>query len=325
MASVRPNVASSPEYAGTLQSLQLLVIRGIVDTDTAYLSNIRALPTPEDSASTYGTKGNLQYPPAILAHWSTTSPATSPPTSPTSRPSSTPPSTRWQRQPSSAWLLLSVLRGLDMERPSKLHASAMTSDRLEATPGFRVGTSDHLESFGNQGFPGFTKLKDLGEDTGRDLWFDSVLPQFDAPQVRTILDGPRIIEALSSCLTGMVLGGHFGPLMSMPPVINGWDPWGFTSESTHRVMWVFPASIPDSMKIHHPHLALIDFSKMKGRDLSFMLAIWDPIFEMVTHPLAADVLNKISSSFAPMVKDLIRCGAMSHPSGSSKSHIYQRV
>ena len=68
MASVGPNVASSPEYVGTLQSLQLLVVRGIVDTDTAYLSKTRAFPTPEDSASTYGTKGNLQYPPATLVH-----------------------------------------------------------------------------------------------------------------------------------------------------------------------------------------------------------------------------------------------------------------
>ena len=89
--------------------------------------------------------------------------------------------------------------------------------------------------------------------------------------------------------------------------------------------WVFLISIPDSMKISHPHLMLIDFSKMRERDLSFMLAVWDPILEMVIHPLAADVLNKISSSFSPMVKDLVRWGAMSHPSGASKSHIYQRV
>ena len=68
MASGAPNVATTPEYAGTLQSLQLLVIRGIVDTEVAYLSNVRALPTPGDTASTYGTKGNLQYPPAILVH-----------------------------------------------------------------------------------------------------------------------------------------------------------------------------------------------------------------------------------------------------------------
>ena len=123
----------------------------------------------------------------------------------------------------------------------------------------------------------------------------------------------------------MVLGGHFGPLMSMPPIINGWDSWGLNSETTQKMTWVFPTSIPDSMKIPHPHLAPVDFSKMKERDLSFMLAAWDPILEMVTHPLAADVLNKISSNFSPMVKDLVRWGAMSHPSGSSKSHVYQRV
>ena len=223
--------------------------------------------------------------------------------------------------------LLSVLRGLDMDRPGKLHASIMTSDRLNATPGFRVGTSDHLETFGNQGFPGFANLKDLslGENTGRDLWFDSVLPQFDAPQLRTIPEGLHIIEAFSSCLTGMVLGGHFGPLISIHGVIAWWDTWGFNAESTHKISWLFPTSIPDSMKMPHPNFALIDFSRMNERDLAFMLAVWDPILETVTHPLAADVLNKLSANFAPMVKDLVRWGAMSHPSGSSKAHVYQRV
>ena len=312
MASVGTNVVSSPEYAGTLQSLQLLVIRGIVDTATAYLSNIRALPTPGDSASTCGTKGTLQYPPAILVHHVSGDITTYfSDLAPKFHPS-------FNSVAAAALMgvsrpLLSVLRGLDMERPGMFHASIMTSDRLDATPGFRMGTSDHLESFGGQGIPGFNNLKEfpLGEDTGRDLWFDSVFPQFDAPQVRTILDGPRIIEALSSCLTGMVLGGHFGPLMSMPPVINGWGSWGLTSESTHRVTWVFPTSTPDSMKIPHPHFALVDFSRMKVRDLSFMLAVWGPILEMVTHPHAADVLSKLSSSFAPTVKDFIRWGDVS--------------
>ena len=100
MASVGPNVASSPEYAGTFQSLQLLVVRGVIDTDTAYLSNIRALPIPRDSASTYGTKGNLQYTPAILVHHVfgdiTTYFSDLPP--------KFHPSYRWQRRPSSASL-----------------------------------------------------------------------------------------------------------------------------------------------------------------------------------------------------------------------------
>ena len=326
MASVGPNVASSPEYAGTLQSIQLLVVRGIVDTETSYLSNIRALPTPEDSASTYGTKGNLQYPPAILVHhvsgdittyFSDLQPKFHP-----SFNSVAAAALIGVSQP-----LLSVLRGLDMDRPGKLHASIMTSDRLGATPGFRVGTSDHLETFGNQGFPGFTNLKDfsLGEDTGRDLWLDAVLPQFEAPQLKTVSECPRVIEAFSACLTGMVPGGHFGPLVAIPGIISGWDMWGFDAESTHKLSWLFPTPIPDSMKMPHPNLALLDFSKMKEWDIAFMLAVWDPILEMVTHPLAADVLNKLSANFAPMVQDLVRWGAMSHPSGSSKTHVYSRV
>ena len=79
------------------------------------------------------------------------------------------------------------------------------------------------------------------------------------------------------------------------------------------------------MKVPHPGLALIDFSKMHERDLNMMLAVWDLIFEAVTHPLATDVFNKLSGNFAPTVKDLVRWGAMSHPSGSAKALTYQRV
>ena len=323
MASVAPNVATPPEYAGSLQSIQLLVVRGIVDTDTAYLSNIRALPTPEDVADTYGTKGNLQYPPSILVHHVANDitmyladlqqkyhPAFNSVTAAAligvSRP------------------LLSALRGLDMERPGKLHASIMTSDRLKSTPGFRVGTSDHLETFGTQGFPGYTHLKDfaLDEGSGRDLWREAVLPQFATHDPAAHPDCPRVIDAFSACVTGMVPGGHFGSLVAIPGVIAGWG--DLNAETTHKLTWLFPTSTPDPMKIHHPSLTLTDFSK-KPEDLSLLLAVWGDIMNSVTHPLAVDVLNNLSGNFAPMVKDLVRWGAMSHPSGSAKSLTYSRV
>ena len=98
MASSWKDIASSAMYAGTPQSLQLLVIRGIVGTETAYLSNIRALPTPADSADTFGLKGNLQHPPAILVHHIEADATTYVLTSRTSRPSSTRASTRWRRR-----------------------------------------------------------------------------------------------------------------------------------------------------------------------------------------------------------------------------------
>ena len=323
MASVGPNVATPPEYAGTLQSIQLLVVRGIVDTETAYLSNIRAFPTPEDSAGTYGTKGNLQYPPAILVHhvsgdittyFSDLQPKFHP-----SFNSVTAAALIGVSRP-----LLSVLRGLDMDRPGKLHASIMTSDRLKSTPGLRVGTSDHLETFGTQGLPGYIHLKHLAldEGSGRDLWREAVLPQFATHDLAAHPDCPRVIDAFSACITGMVPGGHFGSLVAIPGVIGGWG--DLNRESTHKLTWLFPTSIPDSMKIHHPSLTLTDFSK-KPEDLSLLLAVWGDIMNSVTHPLAVDVLNNLSGNFAPMVKDLVRWGAMSHPSGSSKSHVYQRV
>ena len=253
MSSAGPHQASSPEYAGTLQSLQLLVVRGIIDTETAYFSNIRALPTAGDTSGTYGRKGNLQYPPAVLVHHIEADVAMYlTDFSPKFHPS-------FNAVAAGALIgvsrpLLSILRGLDMDRPGKFHASIMTSDRLDSTPGFRVGTSDHLETFGNQGFPGFTNLKNLSlsEDTGRDLWLDAVLPQFEAPQLKTVSECPRVIEAFSACLTGMVPGSHFGPLVSIPGVIAGWDTWGLNAESTHKLSWLFPTSIPDGMKVPHP-------------------------------------------------------------------------
>jgi len=211
-------MASSTEYSGMLQSLQLLVVRGVIDSDTAYLSNVRALPTPADSADTFGLKGNLQYPPAILVHHVEADITTYlADLAPKFHPS-------FNSVAAAALLgvsrpLLSALRGADTERQGKLHASIMTTDRLEATPGFRVGTSDHLETFGSHGLPGYSHLQGLalGENTGRDLWYDLLFPQYDSHEVKTALDGPLIAEAFSSCLTGMVLGGHFGPIEDIPP------------------------------------------------------------------------------------------------------------
>ena len=116
---------------------------------------------------------------------------------------------------------------------------------------------------------------------------------------------------------GMVLAGHFGPLESLPPLINGWNPWDLNSATTHKMTWVLPTSIPDSMEIPHPNFTLVDFSQMAERDRSIMLAVWDPILELITHPYASNLLNSLSACFSPTVKDLIRRGAMSHPSGTS--------
>ena len=313
MASVAPNVATPPEYAGTLQSIQLLVVRGIVDTDTAYLSNIRALPTPEDVADTYGTKGNLQYPPSILVHHVANDVTTYlTDLEPKFHPS-------FNSVAAAALIgvsrpLLSVLRGLDVERPGKLHASIMTSDRLQSTPGLRVGTSDHLETLGTQGLPGYIHLKHLSleERTGSSLWREGVFPQLGDLATRDLAMDPecdKVTDALAACLTGMVPTNHFGAL---------------GQGATHKLAWLFPTSIPDSMKVHHPSLTLIDFAKMDPADLSLLLSVWDDVFHTVTHSSSADVLDSLSGQFAPMVKGLVRWGAMGHPSGPKKS-LYERV
>ena len=73
------------------------------------------------------------------------------------------------------------------------------------------------------------------------------------------------------------------------------------------------------------NLKLVDFSQMAERDRLFMLAVWDPIFELITHPYASNLLNSLSAGFSPTVEDIIRWGAMSHPSGTSKSSIYKFI
>jgi hypothetical protein len=318
-------MASSDMHAGLLQSLQLLVVRGIVNSDMAFLSNIRALPTPSDTAGTFGPRGTLQYPPAILAHHihadvlmylGDLAPAFHP---------------SFNAIAAAALLgvarpLLSVLRGPDMERPGKLHASVLTTSRLEETPGFRVGTSDHLETYGNEGLHGFPALQSLalGEHTGKDLWLETILRQYGPQDLLVSPDAPRIVEALSACLTGMVPQGHFGPLMDAPPLIYGWDTWALNSETTHKLSWTLPVSVPDSVPIPNTHLTLVDFGQMRTRDLRFMLSVWDDVFKVVTDPLAAPVLNAISSHFSPTVKDLIRWGALHHLSVSMRP-TYARV
>ena len=318
-------MAASTEYSGMLQSLQLLVVRGVVDSDTAFLSNVRALPTPSDCADSFGDKGNLQFPPAILVHHIQSDVTTNlGDLAPKFHPS-------FNSVAAAALLgvsrpLLSALRGADMERPGKLQASIMTTDRLEATPGFRVGTSDHLETFGSHGLPGYSHLQGLAlnEDTGMNLWYDCVYPQFGGNEIKMAPEGRSITEALSCCLTGFVPAGHFGPIGNAPPVLNGWDSWNLTNLTTHRMTWTLPIST-EKMQISHPHLILIDFFRMKGNDLTFTLAVWDEVFSMVTHPLAASILDGISAAFSPTVKDLVRWGSMNHPEGADKKALYQRV
>ena len=213
-----------------------------------------------------------------------------------------------------------------MERPGKLQASVLTSDRLEETPGFRVGTSDHLETFGNKGLPGYSHLEGLAlqEDTGLNLWYDCVYPQYHSDGIKMAPEGRSITEALSCCLTGFVPAGHFGPIGSSPPQLNGWDSWNLTNLTTHRMTWTLPIST-DDMQVPHPHLIMVDFFKMEGNDLKFTLAVWDAVFSTILHPLASSILDDLSGSFSPTVKDLVRWASMNHPEGPEKKALYARV
>ena len=323
MASVAPNVATPPEYAGTLQSIQLLVVRGIVDTETAYLSNIRALPTPEDVADTYGTKGNLQYPPSILVHHvagDVTTYLTD--LQPKFHPS-------FNSVAAAALIgvsrpLLSVLRGLDMERPGKLHASIMTSDRLKSTPGLRVGTSDHLETFGTQGFPGYIHLKHLSleEGTGRDLWREAVLPQFgDCTHLAMTPSALGSSRPSRRASRGWCRGVTSVPRRHPRGHRGGGTSIGDHSQAHVALPHLHPRLHEDPPPQPHAHRLLQDEARgplPPPRGLGRHPSRGDS-------PPAADVLDSLSGKFAPMVKDLVRWGAMGHPSGSAKSLTYQRV
>ena len=81
--------------------------------------------------------------------------------------------------------------------------------------------------------------------------------------------------------------------------------------------WVFPLSacgiIPSAG-------GLPDFSLLKPRDLAEILATWDIVVARAIDPAGREILDLVSATFTPWVKDLVRWAARSHHDLATRAH-----
>ena len=82
-------------------------------------------------------------------------------------------------------------------------------------------------------------------------------------------------------------------------------------------MWVFPLSTNGLIPAGG---GLPDLSFFKPRDLAEILATWDIIVARAVDPAGREVLDLISASFTPWVKDLVRWAARSHHDLATRAH-----
>ena len=82
--------------------------------------------------------------------------------------------------------------------------------------------------------------------------------------------------------------------------------------------WVFPLSTSGLIPAGG---GLPDFSRLNHRDLAEVLGTWDIIvLRRAVDPVARDLLNAISATFTPWVKDLVRWAARSHQDLTARGH-----
>ena len=309
-------MSASLSHTGMVQSFQIMVVRGVVNSDTAYLSNVRALPTGNDLEPSPGIRGFVSYPPAL--------PCPTVPADVATYLADLSQDYHEQLNLVTAGALLGVplplltiLRGDDPQRPGKLFASIVTDERFDKTPSVRVGTSDHLETHGlNDRLPHKGRMGDLTlrRDSGNLLWAHHVFPRFGCHVNPFAAGGAgRVPEAFASALTGFNVVGTFGPLE---------DPDVDLAE-VGKLVWMFPISV-DGMKLRQtPTLELVDFSRMASLDN--LLAVWDPLMTMVSSGLYKELRDQIASEFSPLVKDLIRWASYHHPLGDASKNIYKTI
>lgn len=299
---------AATHYEGLTNALIPLVIRGLVNTDTAFLSTIRALPAssdllPETSPGSSGLRGFLKYPAAIVTPVVESDISTYLDDLPIKFHGAL-------NLITAAALIgfpkqvLAVLRGPDPQREGRLFASIITDERFGATTGIRVGTHHHLETFSVEGFPDSSDLLNMAllDVSGTHFWKSKVLPVL-FPTAAALSD--EKVAALGTCLTG------------------------FTVTDSGRLEWLFPVTTDDLMINRTPTLRILDFGatrpkKWTPKDLDKLLKKFDNIMDLVTAGDMTTILDRLSSDFAPLVKDLVRWASHSHPD-LGRRDVYIRV
>ena len=166
----------------------------------------------------------------------------------------------------------------------------------------RIGTSDHHEFHNSATLVYHGALKDFALDhgTGFTSWRSRLLPKLGLGHLAELAQvDDTLLSAFAMLVTGYSISGKDMGTAGVLPVARGdggqVPPGGLA--------WVFPLStsglIPSAG-------GLPDFSLLKPRDLAEILATWDIVVARAIDPAGREVLDLVSATFTPWVKDLVR-------------------
>ena len=211
---------------------------------------------------------------------------------------------------------LAILRGLDPTREGVLNATLVTRERFEATNLLRIGTSDHHEFHASQTMVYRGALGDLALDhgTGFTSWRSGVLPKLGLGHLAELAQvDDTLPSAFAMLITGYSISNKdMGPAGVLPVARGDGGP-----VPPGGLAWVLPLSTNGFIPAGG---GLPDFSRLGPRDFTEMLATWDIIVARGVDPAGREILDVVSATFTPWVKDLIRWAARSHHDLAACAH-----
>ena len=306
---------ASPALDVLAQGYSVMAVRSITSTTSLYLSPIRPTSTAADSSHTPGIRGFARNPAAFVAPWISRDVA------PNVDDIGTPYHESLNLVAAASHLgtsgaLLVIMRGLDPAREGVLNATLVIRERSEATNFVRIGTSVHQGFHNSATLVYHGALKDLALDhgTGFTSWRSRLLPKLGLGHLAELAQvDDTLLSAFAMLVTGYSISNKDMGTAGVLPVARGdggpVPPGGLA--------WVFP--LPTDGIIPSAG-GLPDFSLLKPRDLAEILATWGIIVARVIDPAGREVLDMVSATFTPWVKDLVRWAARSHHDLATRAH-----
>ena len=298
---------ASPALDVLAQGYSVMAVRSITSAVSLYLSPIRPTSTAADSAHTPGLRGFVRNPAAFVAPWISKDVASNIDDVGTSYHKSLNLVAAASHLGVSGASLV-ILRGLGPTREGVLNATLVTRERFEATNLLRIGISDHQEFHGSQTQVYHGALGDLALDhgTGFTSWRSLVLPKLGLPHLAEFAQvDDTLLSAFAMLITGYSISGKdLGPAGALPIARGDGGPIPHGG-----LAWVFPLSTEGYIPARG---GLPDFSRLSRRDLAEVLTTWDVVVARSIDPAGREILDMISATFTPWVKDLVRWAARSH-------------
>ena len=292
---------ASPALDVLAQGYSVMAVRSTTSTASLYLPPTRPTSTAADQAHTPGLRGFVRNPSAFVAPWISKDVASNIDDIGTSYHESLNLVAAASHLGTSGASLI-ILRGIHPTREGVLNATLVTRERFEATNLLRIGTSDHQEFHGSQTLVYHGALGDLALDhgTGFTSWRSRVLPKLGLPRLAELAQvDDTLLSAFAMRITGYSISGKdLGPAGALPIA------WGDGGPVPHGgLAWVFPLSTTGLIPAGG---GLPDFSRLSRRDLAGVLTTWDVVVARSIDPAGREILDMISATFTPRVKDLIR-------------------